>query len=118
MLTVDNCTYNIVIITITVLWTLILFPIPVVGQSGDLYIHIHGASLRDNLKVSAQKADEYSWEWRDTFIFAGHFYKSVSGVSPGDEINVCLTNFNTGAEDCDSGTFNNNLSADVFVNIG
>ena len=114
---VHNLHIVVVVLTITVLWTLILFPIPVVGQSGDLYIHIRGASLGDNLKVSAQ-TDQYSWEWRDTFIFAEHFYKSVSGVSPGDEINVCLTNFNTGAEDCDSGTFNNNLSADVFVNIG
>ena len=57
-------------------------------------------------------------DFLNTFIFAEHFYKSVSGVSPGEEINVCLTNFNTGAEDCDSATFNNNLSADVFVNIG
>jgi hypothetical protein len=53
-----------------------------------------------------------------TKIFTNYFYKSVSGVSPGEEINVCLTNFNTGAEDCDSGSFNNNLIADVFVNIG
>ena len=62
--------------------------------------------------------DQRSWEWRDTFIFDEQFYKSVSGVSPGDEISVCVTNFNIGTEDCDSATFNNNLSADVFVNIG
>ncbi|HYJ03172.1 MAG TPA: hypothetical protein VEW92_13250 [Nitrososphaeraceae archaeon] len=42
-----------------------------------MYIHTRGASLRDNSKVSAN-TDEYSWEWRDTFIFAEHFYKSVS----------------------------------------
>ena len=114
---VHNVHIVIVVVTITVLWTLVFFPTNVFAQSGDLYIHIRGASLGDNLKVSAQ-TDQRSWEWRDTFIFAEHFYKSVSGVSPGEEINVCLTNFNTGAEDCDSGTFNNNLSADVFVNIG
>ena len=39
-------------------------------------------------------------------------------VSAGDEISVYVTNFNIGTEDCDSGTFNNNLSADVYVNIG
>ena len=114
---VHNVHIVIVVVTITVLWTLVFFPTNVFAQSGDLYIHIRGASLGDNLKVSAQ-TDQYSWEWRDTFIFAEHFYKSVSGVSPGEEINVCLTNFNTGAEDCDSGTFNNNFSADVYVNIG
>ena len=113
----NNVHIVIVIVTITVLWTLVLFPTNVFAPSGDLYIHIRGASLGDNLKVSAN-TDQYSWEWRDTFIFAEYFYKSVSGVSPGEEINVCLTNFNTGAEDCDSSTFNNNLSADVYVNIG
>jgi hypothetical protein len=106
----------IVVVTITVLSTLVIFPTNAFAQNGDLYIHIRGASLGDNLKVSAN-TDQYSWEWRDTFIFAEHFYKRVSGVFPGDEINVCLENFNTGTEDCDSGTFNNNLSADVFVNI-
>ena len=114
---VHNVHMVIVVVTIMVLVTLVLFPTNVFSQSGDLYIHIRGASLGDNLKVSAN-TDQRSWEWRDTFIFAEHFYKSVSGVSPGEEINVCLTNFNTGAEDCDSSTFNNNLSADVYVNIG
>ena len=80
---------------------LVSFPTNVFAQSG-WYIHISGASLGDNLKVSAQ-TDQRSWEWRDCFIFAEHFYKSVSGVSPGEEINVCLTDFNTGIEDCDSG---------------
>ena len=112
----NNVHIVIVIVTITVLWTLVLFPTNVFAQTGDLYIHIRGASLGDNLKVSAQ-TDQRSWEWRDMFIFAEYFYKSVSGVSSGEEINVCVTNFNTGTEDCDSGTFNNNLSADVFVNI-
>ena len=32
-------------------------------------------------------------------------------ISAGDEISVCVTTFNTGTEDCDSGTFTNNLSA-------
>ena len=114
---VHNVHMVIVVVTIMVLVTLVLFPTNVFSQSGDLYIHIRGASLGDNLKVSAN-TDQDSWGGRDTFIFAEHFYKSVSGVSPGEEINVCLTNFNTGAEDCDSGTFNNNLSADVYVNIG
>jgi hypothetical protein len=55
---------------------------------------------------------------RDTFIFAEHFYKAVSRVLGGDEINICVTNFfSIRTDDCDSGTFNNNLSADVFVNI-
>lgn len=108
----------IVVVTITVLSTLVIFPTTnAFAQKGDLYIHIRGATLGDNLKVSAQ-TEKYSWEWRDMFIFAEFFYKSVSGVSPGDKINVCVTNFNTGTEDCDTGTFNNNLSADVFVNIG
>ncbi len=43
-----------------------------------MYIHTRGASLGDNSKVSAN-TDEYSGEWRDTFIFAEHFYKGVSG---------------------------------------
>ena len=113
----NNVHIVIVIVTITVLWTLVLFPTNVFAQSGDLYINIRGAFLGDNLKVSAN-TDRYSWEWRDTFIIGENFYKRVSGVSPGDEINVCVENFNTGVEDCDSGSFNNNLSADVFVNIG
>jgi hypothetical protein len=66
--------------------------------------------------VSAQ-TDQYYWDWRDTFIFAEHFYKKCIWVSAGEKINVCVTNFNIRTEDCDSGTFNNNLSADVFVNI-
>ncbi len=49
--------------------------------------------------------------------FVSHFYKSVSWFLQ-EMILVCVTNFNIGAEDCDSATFNNNLSADVFVNIG
>jgi hypothetical protein len=55
---------------------------------------------------------------RDTFIFADHFYKPVSRVLAGDEINICVTNFfSIRTDDCDSETFNNNLSGDVFVNI-
>ncbi|MGH9982223.1 MAG: hypothetical protein ACRD6U_11805 [Nitrososphaeraceae archaeon] len=55
---------------------------------------------------------------RDTFIFAEHFYKAVSRVLAGDEINICVTNFfSIRTDDCDSGTFNNNLMTDVFVNI-
>lgn len=111
----NNLHIVIVVVTIMILWTFITTN--AFAQSGDLYIHIRGASLGDNLKVSAN-TDQYSWEWRDTFIFAEHFYKAVCRVSPGDEINVCITNFSTGAEDCDTGTFNNNLSADVYVNIG
>ena len=113
----NNVHIVIVVVTITALSTLVIFPTNAFAQTGDLYIHIRGASLGDNLKVSAQ-TDQMSWEWRDMFIFAEYFYKSVSGVSGGEEINVCVTNFNTGTEDCDTGTFNNNLSADVFVNIG
>jgi hypothetical protein len=53
-----------------------------------------------------------------TFKLAEHFYKPVFRVSAGDEINVSVTNLTIRTDDCDSGTFNNNLSADVFVNIG
>jgi hypothetical protein len=45
-------------------------------------------------------------------------YKPVLRVSAGDEINVSVTNFSIRTDDCDSGTFNNNLRADVFVNVG
>ena len=39
-------------------------------------------------------------------------------VLAGDEINVCVTNFfSIITDNCDTRTFNNNLSADVFVNI-
>ena len=51
-----------------------------------------------------------------SFIFAEHFYKPV-WVLEGDEINICVTNFFSITDDCNSRTFNNNLMADVFANI-
>jgi len=35
----------------------------------------------------------------------------------GDEINICVINFFSITDDCNSRTFNNNLMADVFANI-
>ena len=61
---VHNVHIVIVVVTITVLWTLVFFPTNIFSQSGDLYIHIRGTSLGDNLKVSVQ-TDQYSWEWRE-----------------------------------------------------
>ena len=42
------------------------------------------------------------------------FYNFISS----DSNTIYNPNFNTGAEDCDSATFNNNLSAEIYVNIG
>ena len=42
----------------------IYLPIIIFLLLTNLNIHIRGASLGDNLKVSAQ-TDQYSWEWRE-----------------------------------------------------
>ena len=42
----------------------------------------------------------------------------MNGVSIGDIINVCVINFKDGREDCDSGTFNNNGSVEINIDVG
>ena len=107
----------IVVATITILVTLVLFPSNVFAENGVIQIQIRGAGVGDNLKISAY-TDRDSWEWRDSFTIGDNLVKQVNGVSTGDIINVCIINFKDGKEDCDSGTFNSNDSVEINIDVG
>ena len=107
----------IVLATITILLTLVLFPSNVFAENGVIQIQIRGAGVGDNLKISAY-TDQNSWEWRDSFTIGDNLVKQVNGVSTGDIINVCIINFKDGREDCDSGTFNSNGSVEINIDVG
>ncbi|HEU5461359.1 MAG TPA: hypothetical protein VFU79_03710 [Nitrososphaeraceae archaeon] len=107
----------IVLTTITILVTLVLFPSNVFAENGIIQIQIRGAGVGDNLKISAY-TDQDSWEWRDSFTIGDTLVKQVNGVSTGDIINVCIINFKDGREDCDSGTFNSNGSVEINIDVG
>ena len=107
----------IVVATITILVTLVLFPSNVFAENGVIQIQIRGAGVGDNLKISAY-TDRDSWEWRDSFTIGDNLVKQVNGVSTGDIINVCIINFKDGKEDCDSGTFNSNGSVEINIDVG
>ena len=107
----------IVVATITILVTLVLFPSNVFAENGVIQIQIRGAGVGDNLKISAY-TDQNSWEWRDSFTIGDNLVKQVNGVSTGDIINVCIINFKDGREDCDSGTFNSNGSVEINIDVG
>ena len=106
----------IVVATITILVTSVL-PDSVFAENGVIQIQILCAGLGDNLKISAY-TDRDSWEWRDSFTIGDNIVKQVNGVSIGDIINVCVINFKDGREDCDSGTFNNNGSVEINIDVG
>src|SRR5688572_5597885 len=107
----------IVLTTITILLTLVLFPSNTFAENGVIQIQIRGAGVGDNLKISAY-TDQNSWEWRDSFTIGDNLVKQVNGVSTGDIINVCIINFKDGREDCDSGTFNSNGSVEINIDVG
>jgi len=107
----------IVVATITILVTSVLLPDSVFAENGVIQIQILGAGIGDNLKISAY-TDRDSWEWRDSFTIGDNLVKQVNGVSIGDIINVCVINFKDGREDCDSGTFNNNGSVEINIDVG
>ena len=107
----------IVVTTITILVTSVLLPDSVFAENGVIQIQILGAGVGDNLKISAY-TDRDSWEWRDSFTIGDNLVKEVNGVSIGDIINVCVINFKDGREDCDSGTFNNNGSVEINIDVG
>jgi hypothetical protein len=107
----------IVLATITILLTLVLFPSNIFAENGIIQIQIRGAGVGDNLKISAY-TDQNSWEWRDSFTIGDNLIKQVNGVSTGDIINVCIINFKNGREDCDSGTFNSNGSVEINIDVG
>ena len=107
----------IVLATITILLTLVLFPSNIFAENGVIQIQIRGAGVGDNLKISAY-TDQNSWEWRDSFTIVDNLVKQVNGVSTGDIINVCIINFKDGREDCDSGTFNSNGSVEINIDVG
>jgi hypothetical protein len=107
----------IVLATITILLTLVLFPSNIFAENGVIQIQIRGAGVGDNLKISAY-TDQNSWEWRDSFTIGDNLVKQVNGVSTGDIINVCIINFKDGREDCDSGTFNSNGSVEINIDVG
>ena len=107
----------IVVATITILVTLVLFPSNVFAENGVIQIQIRGAGVGDNLKISGY-TDRDSWEWRDSFTIGDNLVKQVNGVSTGDIINVCIINFKDGKEDCDSGTFNSNDSVEINIDVG
>ena len=107
----------IVLATITILLTLVLFPSNIFAENGIIQIQIRGAGVGDNLKISAY-TDQNSWEWRDSFTIGDNLVKQVNGVSTGDIINVCIINFKNGREDCDSGTFNSNGSVEINIDVG
>ena len=106
----------IVVARITILVTSVLLPASVFAENGVIQIQILGAGVGDNLKISAY-TDRDSWEWRDSFTIGDHLVKQVNGVSIGDIINVCVINFKDGREDCDSGTFNNNGSGEINIDV-
>lgn len=103
--------------TITILVTSILPPTSVLAENGVIQIQIRGAGVGDNLKISAY-TDRDSWEWRDSFTIGDSLVKQVNGVSIGDIINVCVINFKDGKENCNSGTFNNNGSVEINIDMG
>lgn len=107
----------IVVATITIVVTSILLPTSVLAENGIIQIQIRGAGVGDNLKISAY-TERDSWEWRDSFTIGDNLVKQVNGVSIGDIINVCVINFKDGREDCDSGTFNNNGSVEINIDVG
>ena len=107
----------IVVATITIVVTSILLPTNVLAENGVIQIQIRGAGVGDNLKISAY-TERDSWEWRDSFTIGDNLVKQVNGVSIGDIINVCVINFKDGREDCDSGTFNNNGSVEINIDVG
>ena len=107
----------IVVATIAILVTSVLLPDSVFAENGVIQIQILGAGVGDNLKISAY-TDRDSWEWRDSFTIGDNLVKQVNGVSIGDIINVCVINFKDGREDCDSGTFNNNGSVEINIDVG
>ena len=107
----------IVVARITILVTSVLLPVSVFAENGVIQIQILGAGVGDNLKISAY-TDRDSWEWRDSFTIGDNLVKQVNGVSIGDIINVCVINFKDGREDCDSGTFNNNGSVEINIDVG
>lgn len=107
----------IVVATITIVVTSILLPTSVLAENGVIQIQIRGAGVGDNLKISAY-TERDSWEWRDSFTIGDNLVKQVNGVSIGDIINVCVINFKDGREDCDSGTFNNNGSVEINIDVG
>jgi len=107
----------IVVATITILVTSVLLPDSVFAENGVIQIQILGAGIGDNLKISTY-TDRDSWEWRDSFTIGDNLVKQVNGVSIGDIINVCVINFKDGREDCDSGTFNNNGSVEINIDVG
>lgn len=107
----------IVVTTITIVVTSILLPTSVLAENGVIQIQIRGAGVGDNLKISAY-TERDSWEWRDSFTIGDNLVKQVNGVSIGDIINVCVINFKDGREDCDSGTFNNNGSVEINIDVG
>lgn len=106
-----------VVATITILVTSVLLPDSIFAENGVIQIQILGAGVGDNLKISAY-TDRDSWEWRDSFTIGDNLVKQVKGVSIGDIINVCVINFKDGREDCDSGTFNNNGSVEINIDVG
>lgn len=106
----------IVVARITILVTSVLLPASVFAENGVIQIQILGAGVGDNLKISAY-TDRDSWEWRDSFTIGDNLVKQVNGVSIGDIINVCVINFKDGREDCDSGTFNNNGSVEINIDV-
>ena len=106
----------IVVARITILVTSVLLPASVFAENGVIQIQILGAGIGDNLKISAY-TDRDSWEWRDSFTIGDNLVKQVNGVSIGDIINVCVINFKDGREDCDSGTFNNNGSVEINIDV-
>lgn len=107
----------IVVTTITIVVTSILLSTSVLAENGVIQIQIRGAGVGDNLKISAY-TERDSWEWRDSFTIGDNLVKQVNGVSIGDIINVCVINFKDGREDCDSGTFNNNGSVEINIDVG
>ena len=110
--------YNkVILITTTLLLMLILLPFTIFAENGIIQIQISGAGIGDNLKISAH-TDLGSWEWNETFTVGDNLVKQVNGVSIGDIINVCVINFKDGREDCDSGTFNNNGSVEINIDVG
>ena len=103
--------------TITILVTSILPPTSVLAENGVIQLQIRGAGVGDNLKISAY-TDRDSWEWRDSFTIGDSLVKQVNGVSIGDIINVCVIHFKDGKENCNSGTFNNNGSVEINIDMG
>ncbi len=106
----------IVVATITILVTFVLFPSSVFAENGVIQIQLRGGGIGDDLKISAY-TDQDSWEWRESFTIGDNLAKQVNGVSSGDIINVCVINVRDGREDCDSGTFNSNGKVEINIDF-